>query len=332
MPCRIKIKEMNLKFNKNGKFRILILTDAHHAPKTGMNTISAMESLIERTSPDFVFLNGDNIAGHATKKNCIDLITQIVSPMEKRGLYWAHVYGNHDKTWRFSKEYQQSLYESFPHCLSQSGEKEIPGCGNYFLPILDDNNRLVFGIWALDSMQDLSIMDTKLDYKGDIEKDILLPNRLTMGSDADWIRFQEIQWYYNYSISLEKENGHKIPSVMFFHQPLYEFNAIVRNPKETRMNGEYNEKVCSSEVNSGLFAATLERGDVVGIFCGHDHNNTFDGIYCNTHLAYCGSVGYHGYGIKSPKEDRERLRGGRIIDIDIHDPYRIKTEYVLTKE
>lgn len=323
---------MDLRFNKDGKFRILILTDAHHAPNTGMDTIRAMESLIDRTKPDFVFLNGDNIAGHATRQNCIDMIAQVVSPMEERGIPWAHVYGNHDKTWRFSKEYQQSLYESYPHCLSQSGPEEIPGVGNFFLPVLDKNGSCAFGIWALDSMQDLSIMDSPLDYKGDLEKDVLLPQRLATGSDADWIRFRQIQWYYNQSLRLEKENGHKIPSIMCFHQPLYEFNAVIRNPKETGMNGECNEKVSCSEVSSGLFAATLERGDVLGMFCGHDHINTFDGVYCNMHLAYCGSVGYHAYGIKDPNDDRERLRGGRIIDIDVRKPRVLKTEYILTKE
>lgn len=321
---------MDLRFREDGKFRILVLSDAHHAPGSGMDTIRAMESLIDRTKPDFVFLNGDNIAGHATKANCIDMISQIVSPMEKRSIPWAHVYGNHDKTPRFSKAFQQSLYEGYAHCLSQSGPEDIPGVGNYFLPVLDENGSVAFGIWALDSMQDLGIMDSPLDYKGNLEKDVLLPQRLATGSDADWIRFEQIQWYYNTSQKLEKENGRKIPSVMLFHQPLYEFNAIVRNPNETHMVGECNEKVSCSEVSSGLFAATLLRGDVLGIFCGHDHINTFDGIYCNMHLAYCGSVGYHAYGLKIG--DRERLRGGRIIDIDIRDTRSIRTEYILTND
>lgn len=323
---------MKLRFNKDGKFRILILTDAHHAPGTGMETVRAIGSLIDRAHPDFVFLNGDNIAGHATKRNCIEMISQIVTPMEERGIPWAHVYGNHDKTWRFSKEYQQSLYESYHLCMSESGVLDIPGVGNYFLPVLDEKDNIVFGIWALDSMQDLGIMDTPLSYKGNLEKDILLPSRLTTGSDADWIRFEQVQWYYNYSKELEKENGYKIPSIMCFHQPLYEFNAIVKNPNETKMKGECNEKISCSEINGGLFSAILERGDILGVFCGHDHNNTFDGVYCNIVLGYCGSVGYHAYGIKNPKEDRERLRGGRIVDVDIKNPKIIKTEYVLTKE
>ena len=323
---------MNLRFNEDGRFRILILTDAHHAPGTGTQTITAMGSLIDRARPDFVFLDGDNIAGHATEKNCRDMIDQIVSPMEERGIPWAHVYGNHDKTPLFSKAFQQEIYESYPHCMSQFGPEDIPGVGNYFLPVLDKDGRTVFGIWALDSMQDLGIMDEKLARMEHPEKEILLPNRLTTGSDADFIRLEQVAWYMGTSRNLEKDNGRKVPSVMCFHQPLYEFNAVVRNPGQTQMKGECNESICCSEINSGLFAALLERGDVTGVFCGHDHNNSFDGIWCGIHLAYCGSVGYHAYGIKNPGRDRECLRGGRTIDIDVRDPWRIRTDYILTGE
>ena len=37
------------------------------------------------------------------------------------------------------------------------------------------------------------------------------------------------------------------------------------------MIGSKRESPACSELNSGLFYACLERGDVKGIFCGHDH-------------------------------------------------------------
>ena len=78
------------------------------------------------------------------------------------------------------------------------------------------------------------------------------------------------------------------PSLMTLHIPLYEFNAVLLNAARTRMRGEYNERVSASELNSGLFAAVLQRGDVKGIFAGHDHINTFDGVYCGVRLGFCG--------------------------------------------
>lgn len=41
--------------------------------------------------------------------------------------------------------------------------------------------------------------------------------------------------------------------------------------------GSKFERVCCPEVNTGLFAAMLERGDVMGTFAGHDHINDYWG-------------------------------------------------------
>lgn len=37
----------------------------------------------------------------------------------------------------------------------------------------------------------------------------------------------------------------------------------------------FGEPVCDPQLNSGLFNAMLECGDVMGVFCGHDHNNDY---------------------------------------------------------
>ena len=327
-------KKLELRFNEEGRFRALLLSDAHHAPDTGDRTIEAMELLIDRTKPDFVFLLGDNIAGHSTEEQCRLLIDQIGNPMESRNLPWAHVFGNHDSTPLLSKSFQQGLYEKHPHCLSQAGPKDIPGIGNYFLPIVGKDDEPMFGIWALDSQQDLKNQTSKLDYDGDLYWDLLMPSRLASNSDSDFIRFEQVMWYFSQSKALESRYKRKIPSMMLFHIPLAEFNAIVNNASRTHMKGEYNEKVSASEVNSGLFAAALQRGDVKAMFCGHDHINTFDGTYCGIHMGYDGSTGYHGYGARDndPGKDRERLRGGRIIDIDAARPWEPKAEMVFVKD
>ena len=107
------------------------------------------------------------------------------------------------------------------------------------------------------------------------------------------------------------------------------------NSNRTRTTGEYNERVSTSEINSGLFAAALQRGDVKAIFAGHDHHiNTFDGTYCGIRMGYDGSAGYHAYGCRDndPGGDRERLRGGRVFDIKKDDPWNIDTRMVFIKD
>ncbi len=317
-----------LTLREDGGFRILMMSDAHQKPGDDIRTIRAMNLLIDRTKPDLVMLGGDNVCGCGTEGEFEEQLARLASPMEERKIPWAHVYGNHDQTDKLSKAWQQMRYEQYPHCVSKAGPEELPGCGNFFLPILDQNGEPVFGVWGIDSQQDWKTQTVPLSYDGDLYWDVMMPMTIASHSDYDFIRFEQVMWYWNTSVELEKRCGRKIPSLMVFHIPLYEFNAVLRNAGRTRLNGEYNERLSNSEINSGIFAAVFQRGDVKAMFAGHDHINTFEGVYCGIHMGFDGSIGYQGYGTREndPGHDRERLRGGRVFDIDAGDPWHIRTE------
>ncbi len=323
-----------LRFRRDGGYRILMMSDSHLKAGREERTLRAMETLIDRTGPDLVLLNGDNVSAFADLDSFRALLARLVSPMERRGIPWAHVFGNHDQTPEVPKAVQEEVYESYPWCVSGAGPKELPGCGNYFLPILDDRDEPVFGVWGLDSQQDFRTQTVPLSYPGDLYWDVLMPGPVMAGSDYDLIRFEQVMWYWNTSVALEKHCGRRIPSLMMFHIPLIEFRAMLLNAHRTGLRGEYNERLSTSEIDSGLFAAVFQRGDVRAIFCGHDHINTFDGIYCGIRMGYDGSIGYEGYGTRDndPGGDRERLRGGRIFDLSRADPWSIRTEMVFVKD
>ncbi len=333
LPEELRSK-LPLRFDGNGRFRILMMSDMHYAPDRDPRTIQLMHRLIETQKPDFVMLGGDNTTGKATNGEFDLLLSEIAAPMEDRHIPWAHVFGNHDISKEVSKEYQQGEYEKYPYCLSKTGRPELPGVGNYFLPVYGVNDEVLFGIWGLDSHQDFATPSVPFEFGGDPYWELLLPTRLNARSDWEFVRFEQIMWYWNTSVGIEKLLGRKLPSIMFLHIPLVEFNALTRNSNRTRTQGEYNEAVSASELNSGLFAAALQRGDVKGIFAGHDHINTFDGIYCGIRLGYDGSAGYHAYGTAGydPGGDRDRLRGGRIFDICAADPSKIETRMILLSE
>ena len=67
---------------------------------------------------------------------------------------------------------------------------------------------------------------------------------------------------------------------------------------------------CAS-VNTGLISRMIARGDVSGLFMGHDHRNTYDGNYNGVHICYGRISGYGGYEL-DPWTDR----GVRMIEID----------------
>ena len=323
-----------LRFRKDGGYRILMMSDAHHKPAQGARTVRAMETLIDATKPDLVLLNGDNVAGFTCKEMFEQQLAELVSPMEKRRIPWAHVFGNHDQTPEVSKKEQEAVYESYSWCVSKAGPEELPGSGNYFLPILNENDDPVFGVWGIDSQQDFKTQTVPLDYPGDLYWDVLMPSPIVSYSDYDFIRFEQVMWYWNTSVELERLYGRKIPSLMMFHIPLIEFHAMLRNAGRTQLRGEYNERVSASEINSGIFAAAFQRGDVKAMFAGHDHINTFDGVYAGIHMGFDGSIGYDAYGTREndPGHDRERLRGGRLFDIRLSDPWDIRTEMVFVSD
>ncbi len=60
--------------------------------------------------------------------------------------------------------------------------------------------------------------------------------------------------------------------------------------------GEQQQEISSPLVNSGLFTALLEAGDVKATFVGHDHVNDYCGNFFGIHLCFGGGTGYHAYG------------------------------------
>lgn len=113
--------------------------------------------------------------------------------------------------------------------------------------------------------------------------------------EDDVIHFSQINWYWNTSVALENYNGSKIPAMMFSIIPLYEWNYISRNPKQTNMQGKQNEEVSAPEANSGLLWAVYERGDVKAMFCGHDHVNDFHGTFMGITMGYTPTIGAKEY-------------------------------------
>ncbi len=310
------VENKKLHFNSDGKFRILMISDFHagsrrkgfedgnpYSPKVK----EAIEALVSETNPDFVMVGGDQCIGHSPEY-LYNAFTDIMSPVLERNIPWAHVYGNHDREMAMTTDEQQKIYETVPHCFSKRGPEDIFGVCNYVIPIYGkDGEKIAYNLFSLDSNREISDYIEQFGIKEE-DNNIRLPFAFGSGSVQAMPFFQQVMWYYNTSRDMEKENGSKIPALMFMHNPIIEYNLIFRNPEECDMYGEKREAVCCSELNSGLFMACLERGDVKGIFCGHEHMNAYHGKYCGIILGYDSCVGYD----MSAHDD---VRGGRVIDI-----------------
>lgn len=300
-----------LRFKKDGTFRILILTDIHGGVKIHPQLMPALHAVVESAKPDLVLLAGDTNShriGAATPAQLRDFLAVITAPMERNRIPWAHVYGNHDDNMGISNEEQQPVYEEFSYCLSKRGPRDISGVGNYVLPILaSGSDDVAFNVWAMDSNNNNRRFARQYGLPEDIK--ICLPNHFTYADhDYDSPHADQIFWYYEASRAMEKAYGRKIPGMLYMHMPLPEFCLIPMNPGLCRMRGNMRESIGCDELNTGLFATCLQRGDIKAIFVGHDHINDYTGEYCGITLGYCAGMSYDIY-------CDDDMRGGRVIDL-----------------
>ena len=83
----------------------------------------------------------------------------------------------------------------------------------------------------------------------------------------------------------EENNGVPVSSYAFFHIALPEYNQAASS-ESAILYGIRKEKACAPQLNSGLFAAMKEMGDVRGVFVGHDHDDDYAVSWKGILLAY----------------------------------------------
>ena len=115
----------------------------------------------------------------------------------------------------------------------------------------------------------------------------------------------QIAWYEATSARIEQEAGRKPNALMFFHVPLHEFAEAVE--AGCPLTGFRLEDECPARDNAGMFDAVLHRGDVCGIFAGHDHANNYVTEYRGVALGFGRYSGTFG-------EYQELLSGARMFE------------------
>ena len=308
-----------LKFRPDGTFKIIQFTDVHYSKNIDPRTAALMNKILDSQKPDLVVITGDCVFVDqcSTLDELRHAIDAIAQPMETRKIPWAVTFGNHDHgnlaALGINEQAMLFLYIKYPYNMNTKPPGEVYGVGNIVLLVNGSTStKPAFAIWLIDSNG-----DAHLDIN---EKKV---------NGYDWIHLDQVEGYRKSSKDLENRFSGKIPSLMFFHIPLVEFGEA----SKAGGVGELNEKSCPSFINSGMFAAAIEREDVKGIFFGHDHNNTLVGDLYSIKLGYSGSIGYDAYGLEGKDDtERNRLRGGRLFDINESYPSAFKTSYLTSAD
>lgn len=299
---------------RQGSFKIVQFTDPQDGPVFHPKTKAAMERILDAEKPGLVVITGDLVStGEFQNKDQVRRsLEALAQPMESRRIPWAATFGNHDcdalDRLGITKGDMMAWMRALPHNRNTDDPAGVPGVGNNLLRVLGADGKPAFAVWLLDSHSyaPAEVGGQKLGAYG-------------------WIQPEQIGWYARESHALEAEGGRKVPGLMFFHIPLPEFGAM--HAAGLAKEGEKNEDECPSLINSGMFGAILARGDVAGVFVGHDHVNTYVGTWYGVRLGYAGNIGFATYGLKG--EERDRLRGARVFEVGEKDPRAFRTRYVL---
>ena len=307
----LRESKITLNFTETGKFRVLVLSDADINP----NTISAINAIAETEKPHLVIFAGDVSSGMTTKADLEAYLKTLTAPLEERQIPWAVVFGEQDTDGGLSAEVQMEVYSSFENCVAKS-DFVSDGTVSYFLPVYaagegDTSSAPVFGVWAMGQTTMLSLSG------GGAANDAVLAEQRENGTDYGYVTSSQIAWFTENQRVLDREAGGAMPTIMVCHTPVPEFAVVAENPEQTRLLGNVGESVAASPLNSGLFTALLDAENVLGLYCGHDHLNSFAGKYCGIELGYSASIGYDGYGFGGTFDINNSLRGGRMIELTI---------------
>lgn len=260
----------DLRFNADGKFRILQLTDVHLAGENADDYNSAknqMVSVVDREHPDVVIFTGDVVTTVPAKPWWDDFF----KPLDERNLPYVVVYGNHDRE-RELNEYELAQTVT-AHSANINVLDEHGLLSDMALQIKSADGRKVSAVlYCIDSS----------DYP-----------TVTGFGGFGWIAGDRIEWYRHQSNAFAAANdGFPVPSYAFFHIPLCEYNVAYE--KGLALEGGHKlENECAGSLNSGMFTAMLECGDVHGVFVGHDHVNDYVAPYGGIALTYGRVAGFN---------------------------------------
>lgn len=318
------------KFDENGRivnkgFRIVSTSDLHFGddPVLRDKCMGMLMRHIEDTKPDLVVLTGDIILG---KYQHLDAV-QFARFMEKIGVYWVFVFGNHEareEKGRF-KELLMKCQTNFPHCLARQGKKELFGLCNYCINILGSENKILKTLFMFDSGRD--ILDEYREEHG-------CPKEY---DSYDFIKYNQMNWYENKLKMLEKQYG-EVKSFMYMHIPIKEYEIAVTQDENGDfiftdkceiLYGNVFESVGSSKLNTGLFALIKKLGSTQAMFCGHDHVNDFCALYDGVYLVYNQPGGYETYTMEEKKNWPEEKwpQGVTVTDIAPDGEFKISQRF-----
>lgn len=299
----------------NKPFKVLQLTDLHIgggylSRHEDMQALGIVSRLIKSTRPDVIVITGDLACprAHITlSRNNMNSFRIITDMLENIGIPYAITFGNHDATEK-STHTRREIWEFLltrEHCLMTKNEDNdrITGFSNYYVKLRNKDR----------SINSLLIMLDSNEY--------IISNKKRM---YDYIHDDQVRWYEEITRKVNKREGKMVPSHLFFHIPIKEYNdawkaAVNAQSSSVFYYGSKDEKISPSKVDSRLFEKVLELGCTKGMFCGHDHLNDFSVEYRGVRFTYGQAIDCLLYA-----KNLSEHKGATLLKIDSDGNFSIK--------
>lgn len=305
-----------LYFDENGNFRIMHITDTHLNYDNIDDSLWLIADAIDKEQPDLIVLTGD-VFKVGTVEETEWFVDRIMSVFEVRDIPVAVAFGNHDsENGIISREDLMGIYNRYSCSISIDDGDQLSGCGTYNIPIYSqEDGKMKFNLWVFDS--------------GDYDDEGHYSNVLE----------DQVEWYKETSEKYERLYGEKIYSLAFQHIIVPEVYDALKQVKTKRAyaykriytdneyymfdpnvenHGTLHEMPCPGYYNHGQVDAMVERGDVLGMFFGHDHTNSFSVNYKGINITNSLSTRFNG-------DAYSTQYGYRIIDINEDDTSTYRT-------
>lgn len=261
----------DLKFNKEGEFKIVMLTDLHlNIDKIGEaeKTYARIDYIINEEQPDFIAVTGDVLYGNSSS---LDLLQRLVNKFDSAKVPFAIEFGNHDREHGRSAVEMSRIITSSRYNLNKLTDDKVLADNRIQVRPSVDKTAAPLDVYMIDSHD-----YAKLGTRGD--------------KSYSYLSFDQIAWYLAECKKSNAEAGvEHVPSVAFFHIPFPEFYdawILAQEKEHNGVSGVRGEYGGHPKVNSGMFTAMLESGNIVGVFCGHDHDSDYIVDYHGIALVY----------------------------------------------
>ena len=256
-------QKSELQLNKDCKFKIVQFTDVHFKYKNPASDIALerINQVLDEEQPDFVIFTGDVVYSAPADKGMLQVLEQV----SKRKLPFVVTFGNHDNEQGMTREQLYDIIRQVPGNL-------MPDRGSVLSP-----DYVLTVKASSDAKKDAAVLYCMDSHSYSPLKDV---------KGYAWLTFDQVNWYRQQSAAYTAQNGGKpLPALAFFHIPVPEYNEAASD-ENAILRGTRMEEACAPKLNTGMFTAMKESGDVMGIFVGHDHDNDYAVMWKGILLAY----------------------------------------------